>query len=206
MQSKTCSKCSTTKKLEFFSRERRGTHGRSSVCKQCKAEYLRSYREANKERLIEDKRRYREENREKIRQSKAVYNQENREKAIAGKHRRRARRQGLECDLTNEQAEELINRGCLLTGEKESVHLDHFIPLSWGIVGTTLGNMIPLNSRLNASKWNRNPFEWIKSRPDIDSERWRAAVEYLSEINGMEPEDFEAFVYECERNRKDESL
>lgn len=64
-ETKTCSKCSETKPLDSFSRERRMRCGRRSDCKGCGA----GYRKANREKI----RACRKANREKILAQKAEY-------------------------------------------------------------------------------------------------------------------------------------
>lgn len=65
-------------------------HGGVSVkskCKQCRKEYLRRYRQKNREKVLEQRRRHYRENREKVLEQQRRYRQENREK-IAERERR----------------------------------------------------------------------------------------------------------------------
>lgn len=121
-------------------------------------------------------------------------------------HRRLARKRQLPDTLTAEQTAEVLQHGCALTGAHDDVHLDHFIPLSWGHGGTIIENMIPLEGSLNMSKGDRNPFEWIK-REDvqqrIDLRKWHNTVQYLAELNDMTPQQYEEYVYWCEENKRD---
>lgn len=50
------------------------------------------------------------------------------------------------------------------------------------------------------SKGNKNPFEWIKTREDIDLEKWDKSVGYLAKLNNMTREEFEKYVYWCFEN------
>ncbi|MED3182042.1 hypothetical protein P4305_18730 [Bacillus thuringiensis] len=100
----------------------------------------------------------------------------------------------------------LLNCGCALTGDMDDIHLDHFIPLSWGHGGTVIENMIPLNGTLNLSKSDRNPFEWIKRediREIVDMAKWYETIEYLAKLNGMTAKEYEEYVYWCEENKRD---
>lgn len=85
---------------------------------------------------------------------------------------------------------------CAISGSSD-IHMDHFIPISTGYGDTTIGNMIPLDAKLNLSKSASNPFEWIKTRSDIDRKRFEDVVFYLAEMNGLTTDEFEAHVYNC---------
>lgn len=50
---------------------------------------------------------------------------------------------------------------CPLTGS-DKIHIDHFIPLSWGHGGTYIGNIIPLSDRFNLSKHAKIPLSGLK--------------------------------------------
>lgn len=81
--------------------------------------------------------------------------------------------------------------------DSTDIHMDHFILVSTGYGDTVLGNMIPLDATLNLSKSASNPFEWIKTRNDIDRKRFEDVVFYLAEMNGLTTDEFEAHVYNC---------
>lgn len=102
---------------------------------------------------------------------------------------------------------ESFNYECALTGEKDNVPLDHFVPLSWGKVvldygigGTTFENLVPLSSTLNNSKSANNPFIWIekaKKSHGIDMNRWTKMVAYMAFKNNMTPETYENRISAC---------
>jgi hypothetical protein len=178
----------------------------------------REYYRMNKDRIIEKSKKYYKENekevkayvkdwydrnRAEISKRKKKYNEENPHIRKSIRQRYKARRYSLPQNLTTNQTKQLLSIGCILTGEKNDLHLDHFIPLSWGHGGTTFENMIPLSAELNISKNNRNPFEWIKTRNDIDISRWNAAIEHLARLNGMTAKEFEEYVYWCENNKRE---
>jgi hypothetical protein len=114
--------------------------------------------------------------------------------------------------LTN-QEKQLVRKDfdgyCALSGNSENVHIDHFVPLSWGkaaadlgIGGTNYKNMLPLNATLNKSKSSENPFEWIEKaqeRHSIDMARWEKAIKYLAGKNNMTVVEFENRVNECHK-------
>lgn len=171
--------------------------------KEAHNECTRKYYEENKEAIKAANRKWHEENKEVFKEYSRKWAKENPEKLKANKHRRRARKQSLPDTLTSEQTKLLLSQGCALTGTTDGIHLDHFIPLSWGHGGTTFENMTPLAAALNISKNDSNPFEWIKTRNDIEAWRWQELVEDLAELNGMTSKDYEEYVYECEANKRD---
>jgi hypothetical protein len=98
---------------------------------------------------------------------------------------------------------EYFNNECSLTYSKENIQLDHFIPISIGHGGSYVGNLIPLSEPLNRSKFNKNPFEWIKQEDvKIDTVKWNKLIEYLSETNKMSIDEYHSFVYWCFDNKR----
>lgn len=190
------------------------------------SEQSRAYREANEEKLRESSRRYRikkkewlsqrnkfrryarvalkrdydinyrELNRDSLREKKRTYYQLNPDVSKAAAERRRAFKVGMPA---NWNADNLKNPTCALTGVSK-VYWDHFIPLASGHGGTYLGNMVPLFPRLNASKYDHNPFEWFEAnrqRFELDQSRFDTLVWRLASQNGLTPEEFRRFTYWC---------
>lgn len=95
---------------------------------------------------------------------------------------------------------------CALTGVSENLTLDHFIPLNWGHGGTYHGNIYFVTRKLNGSKRNENPFEWIRFASDryeeIDLKLWRKLVEKLATLNKLSIPEFKDYVYWCEENKR----
>ena len=75
-KSKVCSKCGEGKLLDEFYEQKKGKYGRRGDCKLCK----KQYREANKEKIAEQKKQYYEDNKEKLNERTKQYHQENKEK------------------------------------------------------------------------------------------------------------------------------
>jgi hypothetical protein len=184
------------------------------------------YRENNKEKVLERHRKYRLANKEKIRESAKIYGIKNREKIkskrenyyqrnkeyyrkwrLANKdkiahwtHKRRTNKLNLPNTLTEENIVEVksyFNNTCPLSGDIDNLVIDHFIPLNTGKVGTIPENIIPLSHSLNSSKKDANPFEWIKTRPEISYDKFERVVEYLSEKMEMDVSEYKEFVYKC---------
>lgn len=70
---KRCPKCGEAKALSEFGKHRKKKDGIRSHCKACEAEYIRKYRQANKERIAETSRAYQQANKERIKQRRAIY-------------------------------------------------------------------------------------------------------------------------------------
>lgn len=225
---KKCTKCGDVKSMNEFSSCRGKLGDKQPKCKSCERqyrqenkerrnEYDRQYRQENKERIKERGRQYyrenkerirqyQQENKERIRERDRQYRQENKEMYLLHVHTRRARKQHLPDTLTENQRNQTMahfNIGCALTGETESYHMDHVIPLSIGHGGTTFENMIPLRDNLNISKGNRNLFEWFRGSKEfyeLSQTKFDELIEYLADINGMSTDEYEEYVYWCHDN------
>lgn len=183
------------------------------------AEARRKYRESNKEKIIERQKKYRElnvkkiadnnrkyykENKTKLSKKRRVYFQNNKDKRYVISARRRAKEKYLPATLTSALWNEILNNtfegACSLTSRTDDIHIEHFIPISWGHGGTTPENCYPLCGELNLSKQNKNPFEWIKDYSEYQ-ERFNKLVKHLAEKNNMNEQEFKDYVYWCESNK-----
>lgn len=186
---KCCSTCKLSKLLTEFPKDKRRADGAKSECKLC-------HKERNKRLYIANRERYLEVSRE--------YKRNNPEVRKAKKHREKALQRNLPHQWTKSDIDSVKNYFsgvCSLTGSRD-IHFDHFIPLATGHGGSYTGNMITLDGRLNESKQASNPFEWIKTRIDVDKVKFNKVVDYLAEINGLTVEDFRSFVYWCFDNTR----
>ncbi|MFC4766740.1 hypothetical protein ACFO8Q_05050 [Effusibacillus consociatus] len=122
-------------------------------------------------------------------------------------------KRNLPSNLTAEDIENIqrkFNYSCSLTGIRDNVTLDHFIPVEWGHGGFYPGNVYPLEKTLNASKSNKNPFEWIKEvrrdktlrRGKNIDQQWSELIQYLASENGLTVDEFKQFVKWCARNKR----
>ncbi|MEL3959424.1 hypothetical protein NST17_19925 [Caldifermentibacillus hisashii] len=216
VQCKQCSKCKTIKPLDDFYRFNKGLGGRKSACKQCTKETDRVYREKHKEYYIEKnkynneyQKKWREANKEKERIRLKKWREENKEKYKiinkANKQRRKAMRKLLVSTVSKDDIESMLNHfqnKCSLSNERKNLHIDHFIALSTGHCGSYIGNLIPLSAELNISKRDENPFEWIKTRNDIDENKFNNVVKYLADLNGLNTNEYKEFVYWCYNNQR----
>lgn len=195
---KECRTCGVVKPLEEYHKNSngKGIGGRRAHCKECTRKYWKERREENKDEAIKKSRKWRLENPEKQRESQKRWRLKNREKDKVYRQTRQARKAKLRNDLTPEQWETILeefNHSCALTGEREGITMDHFIPISTNYGGTYVGNVYPLSSTLNNSKHNRNPFEWYEKYGkfhNVTELRWENLVKYLAINNGMNVEQY----------------
>jgi HNH endonuclease len=168
---KQCSKCGIIKELtEYSPNGKDATNRLRCACKECERERSKKYMKDNPDKV---------------------------KRNIAKRQHRLTK---LPNTFTLKNYREMLNAfdyKCALTGDASDIVIDHFIPISIGHGGNTIGNNIPLSRSINASKSNRNPFEWIKERPDLDYERFHQIVSYLAITNGMSVSAYIEYVEWC---------
>lgn len=144
-------------------------------------EQFRAYRERNREKLLAKDRAYNKENRERRREYERGYYSINKDK-LRGKHnRRRSRRNGLEATLTAEQWEricEVFNHECAYCGHVTDLEQEHFVPLVQG-GGYTESNIIPACRSCNASKNDKDFFEWYPQQDFYSQARQDRILQHL---------------------------
>lgn len=216
VEAKKCSCCKKIKPLEKYSLESKGFLGRKSQCKKCISDRMHKYyidndiKEKNTENYyinkneIRNKRKdYYTKNKSRIIQNVKKYRENN---PFLGRIQRKKRREKENLLIKKFGIKEQkilcrnFNNSCSLSGNSNELVLDHFIPVSIGHGGTYLGNIVLLTHSLNANKTNKNPFEWIKTRPEIDIDKFNKLVEYLAGLNNLNPKEYKEFVYWCFEN------
>lgn len=230
---KKCSKCKKTKELSEFNKNKYSKDGLQSSCRECRkkaqAKYRRSdsgkakIKEHYQANIVEERKRmrnrkfdekyrdyqrnYRERNKEKIRQSKRNWDKKNVTFHKIRNHNYFAEKKGLKVEWNEDAYEKMLDkfgRKCCLSNETENLNVDHFIAIETGHGGTYQGNMIPLSEKLNQSKSNKNPFEWIKEQTFNVKENFNNVVKELAELNGLDVIEFKSFVYWCYENKRSE--
>lgn len=195
-----CSTCKEVKGVDFFYKDKTRASGCSSKCKKCTNIYNKNRRANSNGEHLKARRIWAKKNRDRLREQEYLYRINNREKSALIESRRRARKKNLPDTLTENQLDgvlEFFDYKCCICDDKYE-HMDHFIPLKVEKAGTTLENIVPMCSKCNISKRDRNPFEWIKTKPKQERERFNSLVEYLSYINGIAGiRDYKAYVYKC---------
>lgn len=222
-----CTKCDQIKNFTEFTKEKLGFCGVRSDCKECRniinrkgytdkkewfKEHNRKHYFGNKDHIQEKSRnrmrKMLEENPEYYRELKRMDFIKYPERNSLAVHRRLARKGSLPDNLTTQQhraIKENFKECCALTGDSNT-HLDHVIPLSIGHGGTVNGNIIPIRADLNVSKGAKNIFEWFdanKERFELSQHKFDELIDYLSEINGMTPKEYRAYVDWCFDNPRD---
>ncbi|MRX54689.1 hypothetical protein GJU41_11965 [Bacillus idriensis] len=182
-------KCTEIKILNDFQDNTLGFLGKSSECRECLKCRARNFYVENKEES-------------KARNSQWYRN--NPEYVLNKSAKRRARKYGLPRTFSHiDQAEVKKHfNGCALT-QSVDIQWDHVIPVSIGHAGTVIGNMVPLRSDLNASKKDKNLFEWFvdnKARLNILGHNFLELIEYLAHTNALTTQEYEDYVYWCFAN------
>lgn len=121
---------------------------------------------------------------------------------------RRKRIDSMINDFTNEQRNDVLftfDNECALTGKQGNIHMDHVLPVYIGHGGTTKNNMLPLSKCINASKGKKNIFEWYRvngNKFKVCPDRFKRAMEYIADLNGMTVEEYKEYTYWCFDNPK----
>lgn len=135
------------------------------------------------------------------RKSGATWRKKNPEQVALNAFLRRKRKASLPYTLTGKDLKIILkiqDGKCILLCSLEGLHLEHFIPISWGIGGTTFENCYYMNGVLNSSKGNRNPFQWITAQPiHIQDNFHNKLVPMMAERNSMTVEEFTTYVNEA---------
>jgi len=213
---KECTKCRELLPINSFSKLKLGTFGIQYACKTCVSLEKRSWPSSNPgyrrdlrkhrtqeqiENERETNRKYRKSKVEEYREYRKRWSTKNPDRVLIMTHNKRARDLGLVADFTYDNFLSLESKfgECMLTGSKD-YQIDHFIPINTNSAGTTLGNIILLDSKLNYSKGHKNPFEWFednKERLNLDPNKFTEIVSYLADLNGMTCDEYVAYVYKC---------
>jgi hypothetical protein len=212
---KVCTLCAEYKTLNDYGVQKTTRDGRKSRCKSCSASLSRKYNVENPEKRRNAEREWRKNNPLKVKEMarrSRINNAEGYKLRLREFYKqkpkriysaiRRARKRSLPYDYSITHSELMydIFGGCALTGDRFNLHDDHFIAISTGHGGAFIGNMIPLSASLNESKGAQNPFEWIKTRDDVDMTKFDKTVRYLAQLNGMSVDEYREYVYYCYDN------
>jgi hypothetical protein len=167
-------------------------------------QYLKQYNRNNSKRLSELNKRHYILNKERRLETNRMWIKANPERVAVQRQKRRTLLASLPNILTVEQLKEIIQiqKGkCFLSGASENLDLEHFIPISWGVGGTTYENCYMLEKSLNRSMLNKNPFDWINEQPENYQERFNnILVPELARRNGVTVEEFTAYVFKAYEN------
>lgn len=229
MESKVCTACKIDKELSnYYKQNKKNANGDKYIyyppkCKECMVVDAQGWAKSNPDKVKEisirdkttkvdyhkaHKKRYYDNNLMEVKKRKKQWDRDNADKILKYNSNRRAFRINLPDTITDDDialTKELFGENCILTNRIDT-HFEHFIPLSWGHGGTYVGNVYFLCSKLNVSKFNKNPFEWIKEKEvseQVDMQKWDFLVETLANQNGLTVEEFTNYVYWCDSNRRE---
>ena len=93
---------------------------------------------------------------------------------------------------------------CAISNSTDIV-LEHVIPMSWGHLGTTVHNVVPMDATLNLEKGAKNFLDWVLSdemASRIDEDKINDMIYYLAEKNGLSDDEYMNFIYWCEDNKR----
>ncbi|MEW4131922.1 hypothetical protein [Bacillus thuringiensis] len=210
---KSCNTSTTrAKRIEYYHNHKEKKYEQAREWKKNNKDKVREgakrYYENNKDAITTKTKEWRKNNPEKVRKYVRNWQNNNPEKVREIKHReqkrnaeayrkrgrkssqvRRARLAGVRHDIDPLWAVNNFNSVfkdvCGLTGVPlRDRQVEHLLPISKG-GGNTEDNVYPAESILNASKNNKNVFDWIVSRPDIDfSFFFKHTLPYLAEKSG----------------------
>lgn len=137
------------------------------VCIKCTKSYQRYYQQGHRDEFADYQRKYRQKHKDEIAVRNHKYYQENREKFREKNRRYYARKLNATIKDVDEQAVcELYNNTCFYCGSKESLELDHVVPLNGGGAHCE-DNLVIACRSCNASKSDKPLIKWIQTRPDL---------------------------------------
>lgn len=174
--------------------------------KERRAEIARVWDLENKDRRRANNKAWREDekNKERIKKLARIWAKKNSDKKRQANRKRRALKKELPSTITDEDLEVILkiqDGKCLLSNSTmPDLEVDHFIPLTWAVVGDTFENISYMEKTLNRSKGHRNPFVWINTQPEEIQNRFYALLlPMMAERNDMDIDEFIYYVYECEQ-------
>lgn len=91
-----------------------------------------------------------------------------------------------------------LDKSCALSGVKENITIDHVLPRGTNDRSNRKGNLLPLNSRLNSSKGNKNIFLWfddVEVKYGLSRCMFIKAITIIAEQNGMEFEEYKTYYF-----------
>jgi len=153
---KVCTKCGKPKHLDEFYKSKESRDGRESRCSNCSREKRKKYYTNNRDQELQRCHVYIANNLERRRANSRKWQANNPEKhrlnAIAGTHRRRARKRINGGKFTTAQWRAVLahyNHECVACGRDHDIQADHVIPLACG-GSNDITNLQPL------CKWCNN--------------------------------------------------
>lgn len=158
---------------------------KSRLWRQNNKEYLIQWRQDNKEKIAMRTNRWREKNKPQIRKTEMIWRKNNIVKCRIYGQNRKAREMALPHTLTVIQWEQIktkFDNKCCYCGKKLPLEQEHFMPLSKG-GEYTIENIVCACRSCNASKNDRDFFEWYPEQKYYTKKREKAILKYLKYKN-----------------------
>lgn len=121
------------------------------------------------------------------------------------KIKRRSRSSNLDSKLTSKYInyiKKTFNNRCALCGDNHNIHIDHFIPLAWGMDNPIKGNYILLCDKCNSVyKRDLNYIDWINKYNDESFyKKLEIILDWLSKENNMNLDDYKDLYWKIYNN------
>ena len=167
---KTCRKCKQAKSEKTFALNKNAKSGLSSRCRVCESERGKVRYRKIKEKVKIQANEYRKNNYELRIEIERKSRAKNKEKHRPGKNARQSIRNKILTSkkylILDKELRKIYDSHCFMCGSQEGQSIDHIIPISRG--GThSVGNIMTLCQRCNASKHARTITEWKHSRKKL---------------------------------------
>jgi 5-methylcytosine-specific restriction endonuclease McrA len=148
---------------------------------------MAAWRAANSEKARLNRAAWRAANPDKARADLAAWQAANPDKIRVYNRRRRDRKAAAPAlrHITAAQSRQRLKdfgNACAFCGATNNLHLDHFLPLSFGNA-LVIGNAIPACQRCNCSKSNADPHDWYSRQPFFNQKRWDRILKVLGKDN-----------------------
>lgn len=195
MEYRICSRCEEAKPetSEFFYKHKFSKGGLRAECKICSYNYTLKRKEREPEKFKEQKKKfsakykdkvakYQKCNKDIVRKSHKKWKLKNRDKIRMYGHKRRALARNIETDFSEinwESCKASFDKKCAYCGAKRKLTQDHFIALSKG-GEYTINNIIPVCLPCNASKNDKDFFEWYPNQEFYSRIRENKIISYLN--------------------------
>lgn len=175
----TCKECTATQDAKRYEANKKENQQRALAYYHANKESLSKYSSAryaqNKEVISQTRSQRRKENLTHFKKLERASYQRNKEQkrlqakkhlrlnyeaALERSHKRRARlRNAKTFKISKKETKQLYKSACSFCGSKQSINLDHIIPISRG-GSHGIGNLQPLCDNCNSTKYNKTIMEW----------------------------------------------
>jgi hypothetical protein len=180
-----CKECNRKRSKEHYEENKDWHLNRRREYYHSHLDEMQQYRDQNREYLREKNKENYYNNleyfKEKEKRWRKTNPDKNKAKYTRNRYIRKSRMLSVESNFTEEdwnRCKSHFNDTCSYCGEKKPLQREHFVPLA-NKGEYTINNIIPACSRCNASKNNRNFFEWYPKQKYYSKRREQKILKYL---------------------------